>query len=209
MVDAALDDDARLAIKGPRKRRKMLLIIGVAATVAFGGAGGAYFSGALDSLFGGNEAAEAGDTAHDGSSDAGHGDTGHGDTGHGADEATSGHGGSVDGGGAQGDMAAVEPGHYYDLPEFIVNMNTPGERRRFLRLRARLDVADPRTIDRVEALMPRIVDGFQVYLRELRPTDLAGSAGTFRLREELLRRVNYEIAPASADDLLFVEVVVQ
>jgi len=37
---------------------------------------------------------------------------------------------------------------------------------------------------------------FQTYLRELRPSDLEGSAGLYRLKEELTRRVNVAIAPS-------------
>jgi flagellar FliL protein len=50
---------------------------------------------------------------------------------------------------------------------------------------------------------------FQVYLRELRPADLEGSAGTFRLKEELLRRVNMAVHPAKVDAVLFKELLVQ
>ena len=47
----------------------------------------------------------------------------------------------------------------------------------------------------IQPLMPRVMDAFQTYLRELRPTDLDGSAGLYRLKEELTRRVNAAIAP--------------
>ncbi len=173
------------AASGPRKKRRgRLLIIAAVGAVVIGGGGGAFLSGALDGLLGASDPASG--VAH---ADAAGGEAAHPDP--------------------HDDGAGPAAGQYYDLPEFIVNMNTAGERRRFLRLRARLEVPDPRTVDRLETLMPRIVDSFQVYLRELRPADLSGSAGTFRLREELMRRVNGEIAPARVDDLLFVEVMVQ
>ena len=57
--------------------------------------------------------------------------------------------------------------------------------------------------------MPRIVDNFQVYLRELRLEDLRGSAGLYRLREELLSRVNIAAQPAQVNDVLFKEMLVQ
>jgi flagellar FliL protein len=57
--------------------------------------------------------------------------------------------------------------------------------------------------------LPRIVDNFQVYLRELRVDDLQGSAGMYRLREELLRRVNLAVRPARVKDVLFKEMLVQ
>jgi flagellar protein FliL len=57
--------------------------------------------------------------------------------------------------------------------------------------------------------MPRIIDNFQVYLRELRVEDLRGSGGIYRLREELLTRVNAATAPAKVVDVLFKEMLVQ
>jgi len=58
-------------------------------------------------------------------------------------------------------------------------------------------------------LLPRIVDNVQVYLRELRAEDLKGSAGTYRLREELLKRINATVAPLRIDDVLFLEILLQ
>ncbi len=64
-------------------------------------------------------------------------------------------------------------------------------------------------IELIEPRMPRVLDAFQVYLRELRPSDLEGSAGLYRLKEELLRRVNLAVYPASVDNILFKEILVQ
>jgi len=72
-----------------------------------------------------------------------------------------------------------------------------------------LELTDGRDISRIESVMPRIMDNFQVYLRELRIEDLKGSAGMYRLREELLTRVNAAIAPAKVQDVLFREMLVQ
>ncbi len=58
-------------------------------------------------------------------------------------------------------------------------------------------------------MMPRVMDTFQTYLRELRPSDLDGSAGLYRLKEELTRRVNATITPNRVNALLFKEIVVQ
>ena len=51
---------------------------------------------------------------------------------------------------------------------------------------------------------------FQVYLRELRVEDeLSGSAGVYRLKEELLARVNAAVEPINVTDVLFKEMLVQ
>ncbi len=46
-------------------------------------------------------------------------------------------------------------------------------------------------------------------MRELRASDLEGSSGVYRLREELLRRVNIAVYPAKVDAVLFKDIVVQ
>ena len=54
------------------------------------------------------------------------------------------------------------------------------------------------------------MDTFLPYLRELRATDLDGSAGLYRPQgEELTRRVNAAIAPNHINAVLFKEIVVQ
>ncbi|MBA5779300.1 flagellar basal body-associated FliL family protein [Stappia sp. F7233] len=101
-----------------------------------------------------------------------------------------------------------KPVVFYDLPEMTVNLATEG-RATFLKVRIALEVADRTSIDRIEPYLPRILDAFQVYLRELRPTDLEGSSGLFRLKEELLRRINTAVYPARVEAVLFKEILVQ
>ncbi len=98
---------------------------------------------------------------------------------------------------------------YYNLPEILVNLNAAGRRSSFLKMTISLELDSAADIPRVQAVMPRIVDNMQAYLRELRAEDLRGSAGLFRLREELLARVNASAAPAKVNDVLFQEVLVQ
>lgn len=98
---------------------------------------------------------------------------------------------------------------FFDVPDLIVNLNTNGRKTTFLKIKISLEVGDPEDVDAVNQNLPRIVDNFQVYLRELRVEDLQGSAGMFRLREELLRRVNLAVRPARVKDVLFKEMLVQ
>ena len=98
---------------------------------------------------------------------------------------------------------------FFPLDELIVNLNAGGRKSTFLKIRISLELADGGDISRIESVMPRIMDNFQVYLRELRIEDLKGSAGMYRLREELLTRVNAAAAPAKIQDVLFKEILVQ
>lgn len=98
---------------------------------------------------------------------------------------------------------------FYDLPDMTVNLSASPERPQYLRVKITLEAENNSVIDAVKPVMPRIVDAFQVHLRELRVTDLEGSAGLYRLREELTRRVNLAIAPNRIRAVLFKEIVVQ
>lgn len=110
------------------------------------------------------------------------------------------------------DAAAVKmPVVFLDVREMLVNLSAePGQdKSKYAKLKIALELKDAKVESEVKPLMPRIEDTFQVYLRELRASDLAGSMGIYRLREELLRRVNVAIHPARAEAVLFKEVIVQ
>ncbi len=98
--------------------------------------------------------------------------------------------------------------HYFELPDLTVNLASAGGNR-FLRLKVVLEVGSAEDLARLEQVRPRIVDDFQVYLRELRPEDLRGSAGSYRLRHDLLIRANQAAQPARVVNVLFKEFLVQ
>lgn len=100
-------------------------------------------------------------------------------------------------------------GVYHELPEMLVNLNSSGRKTSFLKLTVSLELGSQEAVVELQKVQPRIVDAFQVYLRELRIDDLRGSAGLQRLREELLVRVNAAAAPIEVYDVLFKEMLVQ
>ena len=105
---------------------------------------------------------------------------------------------------------AVKPAVFVDLPDVLVNLSNVGnDRTQYLKVKITLEVPDKAVVDQINPLMPRLLDAFQTYLRELRPTDLDGSAGLYRLKEELTRRVNVAVAPNHITAVLFKEIVVQ
>lgn len=108
------------------------------------------------------------------------------------------------------DGAQPIPAHIFmDLPDIVTNLSNGSRRPSFIKLKAKLEVAQPGDLAIVGANMPRVLDLFQGYLREVRPEELRGAAGTYRLREALLSRVNIAAAPAHVLDVLFVELLVQ
>ncbi len=107
-------------------------------------------------------------------------------------------------------VAEVIPSYFYDIPEMTVNLSPDGSgSEQFLKLSVSLELKDESELAIIEPRMALVRDAFQVYLRELRRSDLEGSAGIFRLKEELRRRVNLAIRPAEVKSILFKEILVQ
>lgn len=169
-------------------KKKLLLLIVLPLVLVLGGAAAAYFTGLADPLLAmfhkKDEAPAEGATAeagHEAAPKAGEGEKG----------------------------APAAGAVMYELPEMLVNINTPGRAKNFLKIKVSLELTNADDINRIENVKPRIVDNFQVYLRELRLEDLQGAAGVYRLREELLNRVNVAARPAVVKDVLFQEMIVQ
>lgn len=166
--------DGAKAAANPAKRKRLAgktLVLGIILPLlVMGGAAGAYLTGAVDGLVGG-ETVEATQEAK-------------------AEEAKKSY-------------------VYYELPEILVNLNTVDRKVHYLKISVSLELEKQEEIGKIQAVLPRIIDNFQVYLRELRIEDLRGSAGLYRLREELLTRVNVAAAPAKVSDVLFKEMLVQ
>ncbi|WP_420101789.1 flagellar basal body-associated protein FliL [Bosea sp. (in: a-proteobacteria)] len=113
--------------------------------------------------------------------------------------------------------AAAEPAPakkavtFLDMKDMIIGMSGNGQQERppLMKIKVALEIGDPKVADEVKPLMPRVEDSFQVFMRELRPSDIEGSAGMYRLKEELLRRVNMTVYPAKVDAVLFKELLIQ
>jgi flagellar protein FliL len=107
--------------------------------------------------------------------------------------------------------APSKPVVFLEMPDVLVNLSssTGNERTQYLKVKVTLELPDQAMSAQIQPIMPRLMDTFQTYLRELRATDLDGSAGLYRLKEELTRRVNAAIAPSRVNAVLFKEIVVQ
>ncbi|WP_417516985.1 flagellar basal body-associated FliL family protein [Minwuia sp.] len=206
------------ATEQPKKKLsgKVLVLFVALPLLLIGGGGAAFFmmSGGGD---GSAQAAAAASDDH--GKDSGDGDS-HAsekkadDDGHGGGKDDGHGGGGGDHGG--GDPALVGTVKYagsdlifFELPDMLVNLNTSGSQPRFLKIKVALEFGDEEIVGKVRRIMPRIIDHFQVYLRELRREDLRGSAGMYRLKEELMIRVNQSVQPSRIRDVLFKEMLVQ
>lgn len=115
------------------------------------------------------------------------------------------------GGGETAAKVEVKKVGSIDLPDMTINLagSSGQERQQFLKLKLSLEVADPKLVPEIMPMLPRVQDTFQVFMRELRPSDLEGSAGLYRLKEELMRRVNVAVYPNKVDAVNFKEILVQ
>lgn len=112
------------------------------------------------------------------------------------------------GGEGHGEIAEVHT-FIFNLPAMTVNLNSEDGSASFMKLTVALEVADEEMMKAIQPRMAKVMDAFQVYLRELRKSDLEGSAGIYRLKEELRRRVNVAIAPQRVEAILFKEILIQ
>jgi flagellar FliL protein len=193
-TDAPADGAAAAEGEGApgKKKPPMLLIIGAAAAVVLLGGGAAAFflmpPGSAEAS--GEEESHAAPPPPE--KGGGHG------------------GGGEEGGEGVGVIASGPDGvTFFTLPDMVVNIQSSDGRPTFLKLKLTLEMEDAHLAQTLQAEAPRLQDMFQGYLRELRPEELAGSAGSHQLRQELLRRVNLIAAPGHVDAVLIEEMLVQ
>lgn len=187
----------------PKKKLPILFIIIPAALVVLGGGGaGAFFM------------LQPKPEAHAEGKD-GHGKAAKGKDDHGKKDKKKDKGGGHGKGGGEADAALGKIAEgpdgvtFYTLPDMVVNIQSVDGRPTFLKLKLTLEMNDHALAEQLQAEMPRLQDMFQGFLRELRPEDLAGSAGSYQLRAEILRRVNLIAAPGKVDAVLIEEMLVQ
>lgn len=184
--------DAAAGKSGGGRGRMMIVLLAGLATLAGAGGAGAYFLGMFDS----KASAASVPAVEPAGEGAGAGD-GH------ADQPAAGDAGT-------GSMPAAAPAVIFvDLPEVLVNLSSDSRRMRFLKLRLAVEVSSTRTADTVQQLTPRIMDSFQLYLRGLTVEDLGGPSALYRLKQEMLARINLALDPSRVDDVLFKEMLVQ
>ncbi len=118
-------------------------------------------------------------------------------------------GAHAEGHGGQPAEPVGPPVVFVDLPDILVNLKSTNKRPRFLKLKVALEVKDARAAEQVKLLTPRILDGFQLYLRALDADEIQGSNGMLTLKEELLARINQAVAPSRIADVLLKEILVQ
>ncbi len=168
----------------PKKGKKKLVILIVIVLLLAGGGAGLFFSGMLNGMLGKGKAETA-----DASGGKGHEK---GKDGKESDPKT--------------EAAAVV---YYNLPDVMANLNPGSPTPSFIKTAITLEAPSKEVADKLQAIQPKIQDIVITYVRELRPSDLKGSAGVYRLRDELMLRINKALAPDKITNVLFKELLIQ
>lgn len=106
-------------------------------------------------------------------------------------------------------VAAPEVPTLVDLPDMISNLDTGGRRASFVKLHVKVQVNHAADVAAIRTAEPELVDIVQTYLREMRPEELRGGEGVYRLREALMNRLDGRLAPVEVTDLLFTQLLVQ
>jgi flagellar FliL protein len=184
--DAAPDANAENAGEegGKRFNAKKIVLLVLFPLVLLGGSGtGAYYMGYLDSFLGKTPDCEnvvEGDEAY---------------------EACAGQHAAA--------ASNMTPGTFIEIPDMIVNLNSTSRQPRFLKISLKIELEKAEDQKGFETVLPRVVDQFQTYLRELRIEDLRGSSGMYRMKIELLSRVKAAAPEIAVRDVLFQEILVQ
>ena len=112
-----------------------------------------------------------------------------------------------DGGGehdpAAGGAEAPVPPAFIPIEPMVISLQGA---QKYLKFTAQIEV-DPARQAEVTAILPRIVDVLNGYLRAVDTPELADPAALMRLRAQMLRRVQVVAGPEAVRDLLIMEFV--
>ena len=117
------------------------------------------------------------------------------------------------------EQAAAAEEHASDEPQVYVglgvdkglqvNLVSTGKRPAYLNIDLWLAVKSEEDAKHLEAVMPKVIDQFQIYLRSLRIDDLQGADGVQRMRDELLMRAKAAAKPTEVEDVLIKSMLAQ
>jgi flagellar FliL protein len=98
---------------------------------------------------------------------------------------------------------------FIEIPAQQYNLNTGGQGRQYLLAEITLEVDRESFKADIEEKLPRILDEFNIYMRELHPEDVTGARGLLHVKTELLSRINQSVAPSRVRDVLFQKFIIQ
>jgi len=104
------------------------------------------------------------------------------------------------------DEVAGLPGAVYPLETFIVNLSVKGS---FLKAAIQLEFYEPEFPPTVDMMIPRIRDAIIQILSSKTSSDILGTEGKEKLREEIINAVNETLGSEEVAQVYFTEFIVQ
>jgi flagellar FliL protein len=99
---------------------------------------------------------------------------------------------------------------FFDVPEFNLNLlSDDPNTQHFVKTKISVELTKASDAASLEKLQPRLQDDWGGFLRQMRASDLQGSANLQRLKEGLLRRANQSLAPLQVKAVYIRELLVQ
>lgn len=96
--------------------------------------------------------------------------------------------------------------------ERTIEVNIEGDEGRILMMQMEYVLVysdhDLDSILESDVIIDRLTTSYVEFLRTLRADDIYGSMGTFRIRAEMRRRANLELAPHAIEDVLIPELII-
>lgn len=98
----------------------------------------------------------------------------------------------------------------YDVPEFNLSLlSDDPTAQHFIKIKMSLELANAGDSAAMDKLLPKLQDDWGGFLRQMRITDLQGSANLQRLKEGLLRRANQSLDPVAVKAVYIRELLIQ
>ncbi len=109
------------------------------------------------------------------------------------------------------DQTATPAMAMVDVPEFSVNLltdeGTSGPR--FMKIKLAIELEKAADAAALEKMMPRLQDDWLGFLRQMRASDMQGSAAVQQLKEGLLRRASQALDPLPIKAVYIREMLIQ
>jgi flagellar FliL protein len=109
---------------------------------------------------------------------------------------------------SSGGKSPNQDSQYFDLEEFVVNLNPDSGKQEYLKLVITIQINKNTNIKQIENKLPVLRDNINTFLTTLKSEDIKGSAGVAMLKEELLRRMNLLLDPIEIENVLLKEILI-
>ncbi|MFQ5560826.1 MAG: flagellar basal body-associated protein FliL, partial [Nitrospinota bacterium] len=99
-------------------------------------------------------------------------------------------------------------GTMFPLPSFIVNLADVGGNR-FIKVTFQLELSNGRLAEEITKRLPQVQDQIITVLSSKKMEDVTDADGKFKLKSEIMRRLNQFMTTGAVSNIYYTEFVVQ